>query len=424
MKVYVDWQDHAKNAAPEERATVADLRILVDGNNVCDNVIGEGRDLKAHVTVSAYPAAEGIALNWWRIFGRRGEDEFRLVERRDGYVLPDVRMRFDGTMFECQALPRRYRDVPVWFPRQSSELLTRHEAESDLSDFVERVAERLADRGVRESALQLRWERIGISRGNADEAAFCEAAGALRCDPYDIAEEDAAFIEAAGTLFRGEALVEFLSGLHRPAPEPVLDWIRKTERRPPHRSRLPGAADIRNRLLQKGDSELRESERAWARGYRCARAARKTLGIDETVRLRTVGALAGRLEAPSFRPVGTRIQGLRALVRSDEDGVNVHVRSAQHPGHGAQLFALGRALGDAVANPPLGLSVVNDLRDASRQAASRAFAAEFLAPVSEIRSMREDNWDTETMAEEFGVAPAVIERQIENRDNIERACAA
>ncbi len=423
MKFQLDWQDGATNAAPEERATVADMSIFVDDKNVCDHVLGDGRELEGPIAVSAYPAAEALALNWWRIFGRRGEEKFRLIEWRDGYLVPDVRLRFDGAAFEFESAPCRYTDVPVWFPRQEAEWLARNKAEDGLSDFVSRVVERLDECKMRETGLQLRWARVAASRRDADEAAFCEAAGALGLDPYDIAEADAAFIEAAGTLFHGEALAEFLSGLRTASPTSVLDWIRKAEDRRLSQSRLRAAADIRDRHIKPEHTEIRRGERAWARGYRCARVARRALGVGETVRLKSLKALAGRLEAPSFRPVSAPTPGLRALVRSNADGVHVHIPAARRVTPGAQLFAFGRALGDAVVNPPTGLSVINDLRDAARQAASRAFAAEFLAPVSEVLAMREDNWDIEAIATEFGVSPQAIERQIENRDNVERACA-
>ncbi len=422
MKFRLDWQDDATNAAPEERATVADMSLLIGDKNVCDHVLGDGRNLEGPIAVSAYPAAEALAINWWRIFGRRGEEKFRLIEWRDGYVVPDIRVRFDGAAFEFESVPCRYTEVPVWFPRQEAERLAREKAESDLSEFVSRVVERLDGCKVRETGLQLRWARVAASRRDADEAAFCEAAGALGLDPYDIAEADAAFVEAAGALFRGEALVEFLSGLHTPSPTPVLDWIRSAEDRPRYRSRLRAAADIRGRIGRE-HTEIRLGERSWARGYRCARVARRALDIGETVRLNSLAALASRLDAPSFRPVSAPTPGLRALVRSDADSVHVHIPAARRMAPGAQLFAFGRALGDAVVNPPAGLSAINDLRDAARQAASRAFAAEFLAPVSEVLAMREDNWDIEAIAAEFGVSAQAVEHQIGNRDNIERACA-
>ena len=67
---------------------------------------------------------------------------------------------------------------------------------------------------------------------------------------------------------------------------------------------------------------------------------------------------------------------------------------------------------------------MNDLREACRQAYARAFAAEFLAPVDEILSMRRDGYDVRSIADEFGVSTETVERQEENAGRIRRACAA
>ena len=425
MKFLLDWQEAAPNAGPDERATVADLRLLVDATNACDHVMGERRELDDCITVSAYPVAEAIALNWWRIFGHRG-DGFELVAHRGGYAFPDVRMRFDGSAFEVQCVPCRYDDISIWFPREARELLTRQDAEQSLSEFLDRVSDRLEGQDIERSGLQLRRARIAASQADPDEIAFCEAAGALCLDPYDILDSDADFIETAGRFFQGEALAEFLSGLQGQRSTSLFEWIQAAERRPRYKSRLPAAASIRDGLQRTPQSRPRLGERPWARGYRCARAARKALGLPETERVRSVGRLAARLGAPSFSAAPPSVPGLHALVRSDEGGVSVHLRrsNTRYGGSERQLFAFGRALGEAVAYPPSGRSVVNDLRDAARQAAGRAFAAEFLAPVAEVANMRADNQDIDFIAEEFGVSGQVIERQIENRSNIEHACAA
>ena len=100
----------------------------------------------------------------------------------------------------------------------------------------------------------------------------------------------------------------------------------------------------------------------------------------------------------------------------------MHLRTANSRyAQESELFALGRAVGDAVANPPAERSAVNDLRNAVRQAAGRAFAAEFLAPIDEILSMRNDGKDLYDMAADLGVAEEVVERQLQNRERIEAA---
>jgi hypothetical protein len=74
-----------------------------------------------------------------------------------------------------------------------------------------------------------------------------------------------------------------------------------------------------------------------------------------------------------------------------------------------------RACGDAACFP------INHLHNAVRQAAGRAFAAEFLAPIDEIRTMKADKHDIVTIANAFCVSTTVIERQIENEQRIRAA---
>lgn len=65
---------------------------------------------------------------------------------------------------------------------------------------------------------------------------------------------------------------------------------------------------------------------------------------------------------------------------------------------------------------------MNSLHQAERQAAGRAFAAEFLAPVDSVLEMVEGGLDDDEIAGSFNVSPQVIAWQIENRSRIREAC--
>ena len=438
MRFEVDWQSTGPNAAPEERATIADLRVFVGDSNACDNLQPRRRGRKAgaaagvsvrheeHVTVSVYPLAEEIALGWWRLFGARDE-RLRLAEGRAGYALPDVQLAFDGSGFDAVSRPIAYQNPEVRFTCGNTERLSRAEAESALTDFVEQVRSRLEASRVRDTGLQRRWQRVQASRQDAQESAFCEATGALGLDPYNIRDKDAEFIANAGALFHGEPLAELLSGLrssgNRPGPsgDDVLAWLRSAEARPEGSSCLPGIDDLRGRM-----AEIRQAaanKMPWWGGYRCARAARRQLNIGMGERLR-VATLAARLDGRAFDVAGS-VAGVRAVVEIRDDAMRVHLRRVNSRyRETSELFAFARAIGDAVANPAAERSAVNDLHDAARQATGRAFAAEFLAPVDEVLSMREDGKDQGEMAERFGVSKDVVERQLQNRERIQEACAA
>jgi hypothetical protein len=418
VRFLIDWLDDAPNAAAEERATAGDLKIWIGDQNVCLHLdVTESCD---HITLPAYSLAHGIAHDWWSIFGGR-DREYRLIRHRMGYAIPDIRFRFDGAVFEARAHERRYQnpDVRFWFG--VPEVLSRPEAEAALTDLVTKVLDRLDAREVSRTSAKLRWERVMASRNNAEEATFCEAAGALSADPYRVDEHVSTFIEQASRIFFGEPLIEFLAGLggsaHR---ERTLEWIDSAESRPRHLSVLPKLAAIANEVARK--TPARAGEAGWALGYRRARATRAALRLSTSERIGTVTKLAQKFGSRSFsRAQG--VDGLRALVSTDRGDAHVHLRGRSNSqSQLSELFAFGRSVGDAVCFPTTRRAAVNDLHEAVRQAAGRAFAAEFLAPIDEIRSMQADGRDVAAIADELAVDTTVVERQIENADRIVAAC--
>ena len=417
MKFSIDWEGGDRSSDDIDLLAAGALRVLVDRANVCE--FREAWDGKAGeaLPVSVYPLAEGIAMDWWRLFGGR-DAQFRATVHRGGYAMPDIRLEFDGVGFEVACQPCRYENPPVYFPNGAEEWLERKDAERALSEFLAGVIGRLEERGVRDSGLQQQWRLVQASREDPEEAAVCEAAGALGLDAYDMSDADAAFIEDSGALFDGEALAEFLSGLRRVRErKAAVESIRRLESRPRYKSRLPGIESLR--AAAPGDSGAGK-RKPWETGYRWAREARRMLDAPQSERFRSVTVLARRLGAPGFKPAPLA-PGVSALVETVHDGARVHLR--QFGNQPVRLFAFARAIGDAVANPPTRRSAVNSLHNASRQACGRAFAAEFLAPIDEILSMRNDGLDTDAVADAFGVSAELVERQEENADRIREACA-
>jgi len=79
LRYLADWHDDAANVAPEERATVADFRLLLGQQNVCLHLLGA--ETVDHLSIPLYAIAEGLAHDWWTLFGNRDNDEL-VAERR------------------------------------------------------------------------------------------------------------------------------------------------------------------------------------------------------------------------------------------------------------------------------------------------------------------------------------------------------
>lgn len=412
MRLSTDWISEGANASAEERATLCNLQIFVDGENACLHFDPDAKTTFKHITVPAVHLAEGLATDWWSIFGGR-DREHRILHYRTGFALPDLSFKCDGSTLEVTGWPT------------GSEVLSRHHAESTLAEFIERVIDQLSRSEVYGSEVAVRWSRVSDSRNDPDERAFCEAAGALGADPYHNSDIDARVIEDAGGLFSEEALVELLASVSTQSRErarQLLEWVRHTEDRPRDESRLPDLGDIAERIRRQ--VRWSDQKRSWAAGYRAARALRAEITAEPGERFTSTEVIAKKLGAENFAATAA-VPGVFALVARDEQDVHVHLRDHETSEWTlqAQNFAFARAIGDAVCCPDTPRSVVNELRDAERQAAGRAFAAEFLAPVQSVLDLVDSGRDDYEIASSFMVSPQVVACQIESQDRIREACA-
>ena len=424
MRFSTEWISEGSNASAEERATLCNLQIFVNGENACLHFDPESGATFEHITVPAVHFAEGLATDWWSIFGGR-DRKHQILHYLTGFALPDLSFKCDGSTLEVTGSQLSFSNPSVRFWQTGTELLPRESAEATLAEFIDRVVDQLACHGVVSSEAGVRWSRVSGSRSDPDERAFCEAAGALGVDPYLISDSDARIIEDAAALFTEEALIELLAGISRQnrarAPQ-LLEWVRHAEDRPPDESRLPDLADIAVQIRHM--VRWNTQERSWAAGYRAARALRAEITAEPGERFISTEAIAKELGASDFATTSA-IPGVLALIARNENDVHVHLRGREPDDWTlqAQNFAFARAIGDAVCFPDTPRSVVNELRDAERQAAGRAFAAEFLAPIQSVLDMADSGRDDYEIAGSFKVSPVVVAHQIENQDRIRRACA-
>ena len=424
MKFQTEWINDANNAVPEERSTVASLRIHVGEVNAAVQV--EGGVTTEGLTVSVYGLADGFAREWWRIFGSRGGPA-TIRRYRDGYVLPDVRLEFDGRQMRVWSAPLTLENPPVRFQGCPPVYVARPEVEQELTGFVGAVLERLEAQGLQSTSLEQCWRRLLSSRDDPEEASFCEAAGALHLDPYSISDADADFVMRAAKEFSGEALLEFLSavrGVDRSRMKATLEVISSIKE---NETRL---CDLRRIALETDNSGRRHSDgRPWSLGYQKAARLRRVLSHSGPPPPELLASDIAEMAAwfgasPDKYKAEKSLVGLLALRRDVGDDVHVAIRESGSDGNPGQRFAFTRAVGDAICFPQGGSAPVNELDNAYRQAAGRAFAAEFLAPLGSLEEMSADGMDVYEIADCLRVSPEVVTRQLGNASNIRAAQAA
>jgi len=428
MKFSIEWLDSAKNAAVEERATVGHFYAYL--NDVPATLNLTGNEVREFVQISLYGIAEGLSHDWWSIFGGRNK-EFSLRHYRSGYLVPDLRFYFDGSVFEVHCPAYTYHGAEpgltgqrVQFQDAGQAVLSRNAAEDALSELIETVLARLDSKSVAATSARRRWARVQESRLDSDESAFCELAGALGLDPYRVDDGVAEWIETAAELFEGEARNEAFAGTRPEHLGRLVSWVRETESRSPDESEVSELTAITTQVADKAPRNGAIGP-AWSLGYRRARAMRRVLDLSEKDGFADFQGLARVLGAssafkPTKLPTGVGIGAMRSYL---DGSARIHLRHGSEPA--GMLFSFARAVGDVTCFPEdTGRAVVNRLNRAHRQAAGRAFAAELLAPVEEVCSMEDDGYDFDAIAEHFGVSPMVIEHQLDNKDRIQQTTLA
>jgi hypothetical protein len=425
MKFSIKWLDSAKNAAVEERATVG--RFYAYFGDVPATLNLRGKEARDYVRIALYGIVEGLAHDWWSIFGGRHK-EFSLRHYRSGYLVPDLRFYFDGSAFEihCPAFtyPGTTPDHTTRFQDAGQAVLSRKQAEDAFSGLIEEVLARLDGQSVPETSAHRRWTRVRQSRLDPDESAFCELAGALGLDPYRVDDGVAGWIETAAALFEGEARNEAFAGTRPENLERLVSWVRETETRSPDESAV---SDLKAIATQVADAAPRGGAfvPAWSLGYRRARAMRRVLDLSESQPVADFQALARTLGAGSrFQPaLAAHGSGLRAMRTLDDGRAHIHVPTLPRHLERHLLFNFARAVGDIACFPDAaGRAVVNEAGHAYRQASGRAFAAEFLAPVEHLCDRLDSGEEPETLADSLGVDFRVVQHQVDNQDRIREAC--
>lgn len=409
------WVDDAPPYPdPVAHRTMAKLTIRV-GDTVATEVYDRYlREFRDHVFVPLSQVAEWAVLHWWRLLHEPAQASGRqrpgFAARHDlshagfGFALPHVSLRPLGEFVRAVATRSSPRDAALEFRADADALLRRDDLEGELVSLVEAVLARLRETGSAFPDLEADWRAIRTA--DADDRAFCRAAALAGLDPYDVpdaaAESLVRFWNEIPDSMRRDALGS--------APADALDALRRwlLEQTELLGEAASGEAWVgirgRTRRGEPGDPP-------WERGYAGARAVRNELDAPPgPFVLHDDGSLAihsRTVTAPAPGP------GILGCVAADSPSCVIARR-----GHEARRFLVARSLGDYMGRDEPGPGVLGKL-DSPRQAHSRAFAAELLAPEAWLRAQvggarRVDPAAASRLAAELQVSPWVIQHQIHN----------
>lgn len=376
------------------------LRIAVGDSLVTRNISKRGGGESEAITTSMLPLAEFLADGWWPLLYEpqrpKITDAFRARHRLDtgmrGYAFPAFALWSggeDSLLADWASFPSQHAQVTFIEARPEEIVqLERDAVETDLMDLVETVIDRT--RGTAPQLLET-WERVRRSIADPDEFNYCIASGRLGLDPYNP---------------DGPDLAELAAGIQEPLFQDITEVVEVGD--------LVAAAEwtreqeLRLKLFPETDlsgfgafveDELRFP--AWHAGQRSAEFLRAHTGLPTEDPRSAVDELLGSVIADGGELTRNGPSGVTALVHRSGSSARIGAVARSARQRRFRTLAATYLAWTATDGEDRAATEANT----RRQQASRAFAAEMVAPRQALlaRATRDgfDDDDLMSLAGEF-----------------------
>ncbi len=435
LSIKWDPLDQPSATDPVERKTWAALSIQVDGRFASRLWDRQAAAERQNLYVPAFPIAQWLIANWWQLLFEPGiaEDvppagttapahrdwlERHCLRAADaGLLLPRLCLFSSGRGVCAQWTadePDAYPQMPGIFVSSDGMNLDAAEAERGLREFVTEVLSRVADMpDPRVVHVRANWE--AISRANPDERSFCQAAGRMGLDPYASEHWPPGLVDFLETGLGDDQdtplVQDFLEAASAETAVAEWQWTARVEK---SLSLRATPTDVSRRL---GRPDLYRPAKT---GCATARSVREKIDLApvEAVENLTDVSRALMLGALEFQEVNhLPSRRVQAVVGWKSD--HTPVVAGPIPSRDAnRRFLEARALYHAIFACDRGPRLATNAHTWDQQA-SRAFAAELLAPqavlVDETTHYSGDRDSlVRTLASRYRVSTQVIGYQLEN----------
>lgn len=412
-----EWEDPKGAKGAELRATWGALTIKIAApsspvvlTRLLDKQSNSERD---RIYAPLYPIAEWLAFNWYQLLhgtkARDSERNHNLRHAAEGFAFPRLSIWSEGSTLRLEWEAGACQKAGVDFLESGNCTLPREFVEQELADFITGVLLRLEEHSLSGTPLQTEWEALGAM--DSEQRRFCAAAATLGFDPFNLPEDVESRILSVATLLSPSMQDEFFPVAREDRLVEEAEAIQRAAATTnAHRSQSP-----RIEATRAVARPLSPASSPWKQGYELAAATREALGIP-------AGPLAeGILEElihPTINAELAAAPGIEGLVARNGTSTATAINpllASRHPSY--RHFIMARSLYEHMVSSP-GSNAILTTSSTSRQRINRAFAAEFLAPASDIAKRIQGPWVNDSIVEEiadvFGVSSMTIMHQISN----------
>ena len=426
FRLECDWFSYPDDDA-KIGETTAQLKIHVDGLCLTRNEDAWSRTVRDHVIVSMYPLAMWFASTWWRLnheilpcdVGSGLDHDWlmshQLTAANMGFIWPNLVLVPDRD--EIHVLAQASQDglqTPVKYLNGLNRPRTvpKKQFVDEVSSFINQVVARLHETGQKDSELAQLWALIMEDQANLKEHQKRRIEAGLGFDPDDCPER---LIKKAISLERKIGVASFseLAGAYAGDTGNRVDAMNALA----DSNGIVGKPDIPSIDVKK---PVREP---WELAVSAAHELRSKIGKpcgkllnDDLYDL--LGLTKEKVD--NWAPSGS---ARASVAGSNNKGTVKFVPRKTHPVH--RRFEFARIIGDYARKmklDPKSWVVTADLLTA-RQKFQRAFAAEFLCPISALVEQLDGDFSesaVEGAASHFIVSEKAIDSILKNNGYISR----
>ncbi|NVO14510.1 MAG: hypothetical protein HXX10_10775 [Rhodoplanes sp.] len=373
------------------------LKIDLNGRVITRSYDRVTEMVRDSVNVVIFPLALAIIKNWWTLlYEPRKSDDYEdssglrhsLDCYMNGFCFPAVALWSGGAdtvTIEHPNVSLQHSRLEFLPTGSSFTHLQRREVEENLFELIQAVIER-APSGPASCELSELWNRVLKSFGDDEERQYCEAAGRLGVDPYDPDAED---ISALANGLSGRLFSDICEAATLPELQAATDWAREGTR---HFDIVPSLDVSHFGAFPEKNPQMR----IWEQGYEAARTARKKLNLEGDKPRRVVDSIFGTaVRADSATVGGNHTNALEGIVDRNNGKMRIALPMTSARLRRSRLCRASYLAWKAAEGDTAAVTTATTID----QQASRAFAAELLAPKDLL-------WD---LAGQDGLTPELIE---------------
>jgi hypothetical protein len=338
-----------------------------------------------------------------------------LASAGHGYVWPDVKFTSDDVCVNIawrESAPKEFETIH--FIGSSSTSVSLPGFERSVGDFVELVLSRLTQVDLPDTELHRLWRSLGEERRGSNEAFLRGIEARLGYDAELAGDEVLAAFERLAAQGGRSAAEEIAAIFNADIGGGLADFESLASG-----PGIPATAPLR----QAAPFSSVGSESPWELGRSRASWARDKLGLRQSVLQDEVlaglfkfsdSSVFSQQHAKPSSPLGLAVRERR------KDSLKLVFRGWRRV---SRRFELARFLYESMFAPDEDVWLPSTSAATARQMAQRAFAAEFLMPIEDLKQVAGPDFDSEPIenaAEIFGVSPLAARSHLANNNLIAR----